>query len=105
MAEAQLSERSAETDIEREEIAEENEDEMREMGCVLEQDASGKGVDDAGGMGADQGWTEGRWSRGKSIETWIQVARSMQEVKMEMRRLVVQARQRARDGNEALRDP
>ena len=74
------SERLTETDIEREEIAEE--EEMREMGGqVQEQDASGRGDDDGGGMGD--------WS----IETWIEVARSMQEVKMEMRQLVVQARQ------------
>ena len=72
------SDRLAETDIiEREEIVEEVE--MREMG--EEQDASGRGDDDGGGVGD--------WS----IETWIEVARSMQEVKMEMRQLVVQARQ------------
>ena len=101
------SDRLAETDIiEREEIVEEVE--MREMG--EEQDASGRGVDDGGGMGANQGWTEGRvWRgksicRGKSIETWIELARSMQEVKVEMRQLVVQARHRVRDGNDALRD-
>jgi len=95
------SDRLAETDIiEREEIVEEVE--MREMG--EEQDASGRGVDDGGGMGANQGWTEGRVWRGKSIETWIELARSMQEVKVEMRQLVVQARQRVRDGNDALRD-